>query len=412
MSLLSWLVVALCAYSLTCQTLKLNSKEEHVIIIPVQIQLPDSMPQQRSIEVDIYVDDIPTIAFPFCETNGISSDECLLLLDHIAAQAADARKALESPHSRRLLEPIAPPTAKRHQPAHEIDDAPPNFDGVTSSEEAVLRLLRDKWAGRRMERVSFLHSCQVNNVTDTRILERMLGQISDSGILNRLDTLVVLNYGPAIDQAVKDKHSYKIEWIQVHPEIVYFEVPTLRIMHRMVKHLTDVQPDVEVQVLYLHTKGVSYEEVIPSVQDWADLMMYFLVEKHNTCLHLLQSGVVDCVGTLYHETSPYSTEQDHFSGNFWWATGSYLASRPELKYEESGKYEAELWLLRLSHARIFVPHNDGVDHYTMPYPRSCYASPPSQRNDSLCGGPQRFQFPKYVELGQHNSASASSLTLP
>ncbi len=152
-------------------------------------------------------------------------------------------------------------------------------------------------------------------------------------------------------------------------------------------------------MLYLHTKGVSYEEVHPQVEDWRNMMMYFLVERHASCIHLLQSGEIDCVGTNY-----MSLPRHMFSGNFWWASASYLASRPEQRYQESAKYEAESWLLQESTARIFTLHNSNIVHSRHVYPRHCYALDHQTFNKSSstegeCGGPRtKRESRKYWQL--------------
>jgi len=59
--------------------------------------------------------------------------------------------------------------------------------------------------------------------------------------------------------------------------------------------------------------------------------------------------------------SPVPTR--HFSGNFWWTTSSYMSTLSELKYEESGKFEPEMWLFKRRKSevvvRIYVMHSSG-----------------------------------------------------
>ena len=64
-------------------------------------------------------------------------------------------------------------------------------------------------------------------------------------------------------------------------------------------------------------------------------MMYFLVEEHRTCYHLLASDAFDVLGVNKYLRM--------FSGNFWWARASYLAGcpRPILTSE---RYYYESWL--------------------------------------------------------------------
>jgi hypothetical protein len=44
----------------------------------------------------------------------------------------------------------------------------------------------------------------------------------------------------------------------------------------------------DVQILYIHTKGVGYREDFQQVQDWRQVMLHFTVTLHQRCYHLLQ----------------------------------------------------------------------------------------------------------------------------
>jgi hypothetical protein len=77
--------------------------------------------------------------------------------------------------------------------------------------------------------------------------------------------------------------------------------------------------------LYIHSKGVSPIELTPKASDnkeaifwWRTYMEYFLMTKINDCISYLNT--YDVVGLPYTEylVGP------HFSGNFWWSTGTYF----------------------------------------------------------------------------------------
>jgi hypothetical protein len=55
----------------------------------------------------------------------------------------------------------------------------------------------------------------------------------------------------------------------------------------------------DVKVLYLHTKGVSYKKRYQQIEDWRDMMIYFLVEKHMANRYLLESGLFDAIGEFF-----------------------------------------------------------------------------------------------------------------
>lgn len=74
--------------------------------------------------------------------------------------------------------------------------------------------------------------------------------------------------------------------------------------------------------LYIHTKGVTRtydkDQTSENVYFWRNYMEYYLIRHYKKCLEKLDTN--DIVGTLYKEfmIGP------HFSGNFWWAKGSYF----------------------------------------------------------------------------------------
>jgi len=74
--------------------------------------------------------------------------------------------------------------------------------------------------------------------------------------------------------------------------------------------------------LYMHSKGVSRSPGpitgFEPVYLWRTYMEYNLIRHHEACVKLLASH--DIVGSIYKEKQI----GPHFSGNFWWSTGSYF----------------------------------------------------------------------------------------
>jgi hypothetical protein len=73
--------------------------------------------------------------------------------------------------------------------------------------------------------------------------------------------------------------------------------------------------------LYIHSKGVTKPDN-KNVADWRDVMEYYLIAQHATCIKDLE--YVDVVG-IYYSTSI----SPHFSGNFWWSTANYFLKLPD-----------------------------------------------------------------------------------
>ena len=127
---------------------------------------------------------------------------------------------------------------------------------------------------------------------------------------------------------------------------------------------------VRVQVLYIHTKGVSYQVRHPPIDDWTNMMIYFLVERHRRAFHLLSSGEFQAAGSNHVRTNG----QEFFSGNMWWATATFLAQLAPLGWTE-WKYGGENWLLsdKTISCRVYELHDSGTNHYRDRYLRSSYA---------------------------------------
>lgn len=200
----------------------------------------------------------------------------------------------------------------------------------------------------------FLHSATMESGS-YRILLDMLELITLSGLMDALDALYVLNYGHEVTADITSKYP-SVTWFHLLNETSYFETPSIRIMHRVAQSLQ--HRGWEVNILYVHTKGASYRLVYDHIEDWRHLMTYFLIERYRDCLDFLSTLRYDAVGVNY---SPVPTR--HFSGNFWWTTTSYMSTLSELKYEESGKFEPEMWFLQHRKnevdVRIYVMHSSG-----------------------------------------------------
>jgi hypothetical protein len=124
-------------------------------------------------------------------------------------------------------------------------------------------------------------------------------------------------------------------------------------------------------ILYLHTKGISYvknPEMFKRSQDWTKYMLYALVECNpQACLEMLEGTEprYDTIGCNYSD-KPWP----HYSGNFWWATGKYIASLPV--YQLTDKMSAEKWLSP-SGERCKQLHHSHINHFEQDYPREKYA---------------------------------------
>lgn len=112
-------------------------------------------------------------------------------------------------------------------------------------------------------------------------------------------------------------------------------------------------------VLYLHTKGITHNFEDSRIQDWVDMMLYFLIKE--PC----NLNIYDTLGCTLVRLKGLS----FYSGNFWWATTDYLATLPVCG---SDKYDSEMWVLSNPNAKSLDFHNSGICHYNECYPKTKY----------------------------------------
>ena len=162
----------------------------------------------------------------------------------------------------------------------------------------------------------FIHSCSLKN---NDILDEIVDKINKM----EFHHIFIINIGNKINKV----YGENVDIIEYSENINLFEIPTINIIHSFCVR------NPESKVLYLHTKGVSYQTVPQQVVDWRNMMLYFLID--NDCVKLLEKH--DIVGCNYLE-NPHP----HFSGNFWWARASYVNKLKPI--ETTVKHDAEWWI--------------------------------------------------------------------
>jgi GR25 family glycosyltransferase involved in LPS biosynthesis len=205
-------------------------------------------------------------------------------------------------------------------------------------------------------KIAFIHSCNNGKVSYYEILNNIITKLKTSGLYDKLDVIYIVNIGQSI--SVLDS---KIRIIEYSDDMSLCEKPTLNLINTLSKFLT---PDSK--ILYLHTKGISYQpgtEIFNRINDWTNCMLHFLVENHTECMNILNT--TDVVGINYHE-KPHS----HFSGNFWWTNASHASSLNMII--SSDRHDCEWWILS-NGALYHNLYSDGINHYEQLYPESAYA---------------------------------------
>jgi len=227
---------------------------------------------------------------------------------------------------------------------------------MTRYNDNLLRVVKNK----TLKNVCFIHSCHLQE-TGTESLDNLLKHINGSSLVEKLDLIIINNIGLDIDCS-KYETSNKIKVINYSKNTNLWEIPTLKLMHYFASQQTD-----KVNILYLHTKGITHNKGTPiyeNVQDWINYMLYFLVEKHYECLTMLD--IYDTVGVNF-----LLEPCKHWSGNYWWATSHHIskldASRLDIKHD------AEWWVNSRNDTKYFEIHNSGKNHYNEPYKKNNYA---------------------------------------
>ena len=136
----------------------------------------------------------------------------------------------------------------------------------------------------------------------------------------------------------------------------------------------DFSKTVDCNILYLHTKGISYNDDDQKENDWIDMMLYFLVEKFELCLEKLQQGI-QTIGCNYYDEKIKIRNPKCFGGNFWWADSQYISTLPSLieKTENVNPNDAEFWLCK-NNPSVYELHNSKINHYIDVYPPQNYQS--------------------------------------
>jgi hypothetical protein len=192
-------------------------------------------------------------------------------------------------------------------------------------------------------------------------------KIVDSGLLNDIEKIYVTVVGTP---------PYDINFLRNNPKIqIEFggnsknESDTLRSLWDFCENNNYCN------VLYLHSKGVT-KPGNKNIDEWSDLMEYFLIEKYKDCLFYLSE--YDTCGVNYRKNP-----MPHYSGNFWWATSSYILSRDRFDrlknsrftpqtFHSTERHYCEFWLLDSENGNHKILYNSNINHYRQNYPREIY----------------------------------------
>jgi hypothetical protein len=173
----------------------------------------------------------------------------------------------------------------------------------------------------------FAHIAMVNNWAE--IVAEQFAMLRSSGLLARTCKLSISLLGEG------DLGEFESE-------------PRVHIAHRgsclndyefpILQELYEFCATGEYYVYYFHTKGVVRHPNCPNVRAWRNYMEHFVLGHHKCCTAALAAADV-CGVDWYQEPWP------HFSGNFWWATSSYVRTLPPpVGLNHAERHQCEAWI--------------------------------------------------------------------
>lgn len=188
-----------------------------------------------------------------------------------------------------------------------------------------------------MKTYIYMHICAINNWKE--IVKRLFDRIRSSGLYEKIDELrygLLGEYSCLSDEIFKDPKFHNILWSS---QLNLYESCTINKIWYAAK-------EEEFNVLYLHSKGVSYNGQDQRFIDLVEYLTYFNVDKHDICMEHLNNGA-DVVGV-----NMSNSTMIHYSGNFWWSKSSYI--NRSTQFCVSYCYQAPEYWITLSRDGTYV----------------------------------------------------------
>ena len=218
----------------------------------------------------------------------------------------------------------------------------------------------------------FIHICAIENWKE--IFLELINTIRNSGLYNIVEKIhlgILGNIEILVDSIFKDD---KFNILYIDTRISLYELNTINFIKYFCNKI-----DHEINILYLHTKGVRKAGNEKVTNSWVNMMTYFLINKYDYCLKYLSE--FDSIGNNVVNLNCYNIDEIcvnkdhtyHYSGNFWWSKKSYIDKLDYLNIDLSNnsintRYKAENWILsKYPNANIGILFQD--DTNTHPYHR-------------------------------------------
>jgi len=194
----------------------------------------------------------------------------------------------------------------------------------------------------------FIHAALLDGVE--KRIEQYITKIFDSKLICIISVIYINFIGnSSIPQMECLKHD-KIKIISTSSNLLDYELPTIQ-------YLWDFSvKNPEYKILYLHTKGIG-KTINLCIEDQIEYMLYFLITNWQYCINKLNDN--DTIGVDLRNKPVI-----HYSGNFWWANGSYILTLPSPEvFNDLNKYPNPLNSLR--HNQEFWICYNKKKHYSL-----------------------------------------------
>lgn len=201
----------------------------------------------------------------------------------------------------------------------------------------------------------YYHLCKLGHNPDA-IFGEQLNYLIDSGLLEKLSEIhFVFISNPIANNhdamAVKtDIGKFIAKRTKVQPLIFLHvvKVPEKREQITLELLYQDAKKHPGDYYLYIHSKGLSYpigSHVRNCVDNWRRLMCEHLILNYENALSALEGCDAVGINLTTTETDGRGNVPRHFSGNYWWAKGSYVQtlSNPS-EFPHLDIREPEFWI--------------------------------------------------------------------
>lgn len=217
----------------------------------------------------------------------------------------------------------------------------------------------------KVKNYCFIHSCCLEPGNTFR-LDHLIRRLMTSKCIEKLTKVFIINIGYPIDAnyinnfelvSYEYKNKFEINNYSNNPNIQ--ESATINKMIDFSKYNSSAN------ILYIHTKGIRFHVNDTLQSDWINMMLYFLLDKHDECIQLLNKDY-SSVGCNYCDS-----KMKHYSGNFWWAKCSHLKQLNYINENIRPRDYVEFCLFSIEH-KHFSMHNSNINHYLENYPEIKY----------------------------------------